>query len=140
MLTQECLLLLIHQQFSNLHTTPYLWQKRKKYEPLCNLAPPDKRLFFTPFVLESTGYLHEDAVNFLNLLAKRTAEIWKICETGIYQYFVKSLSCVLQKANASNINKRYHEIITGVHALDYTTAYRATYLENMIDSVIHRVI
>ena len=107
---------------------------------LCNLAPPDKRLFFTPFVLESTGYLHEDAVNFLNLLAKRTAEIWKISETGVYQYFVKSLSCVLQKANASNINKRYHEIITGVHALDYTTAYRATYLENMIDSVIHRVI
>jgi hypothetical protein len=38
-------------------------EKRKKYEPLCNLAPPDKRLFFTPFVLESTGYLHEDAVN-----------------------------------------------------------------------------
>jgi hypothetical protein len=59
-------------------------EKRKKYEPLCDLAPPDKRLFFTPFVLESTGYLHEDAVNLLNLLlaTKRTAEIWKISETG----------------------------------------------------------
>jgi hypothetical protein len=34
-------------------------EKRKNYEPLCNLAPADKRLFFTPFVLESTGYLHE---------------------------------------------------------------------------------
>jgi hypothetical protein len=34
-------------------------EKRKKYEPLGNLAPPDKRLFFTPFVLESTGYLHD---------------------------------------------------------------------------------
>jgi hypothetical protein len=66
---------------------------KKKYEPLCNLAPPDKRLFFTPFVLQSTGYLHEYAVNFLNLLAKRTAEIWKISETGVYQYFVKFLVC-----------------------------------------------
>jgi hypothetical protein len=37
--------------------------REKKYEPLCNLAQPHKRLFFTPFVLESTGYLHEDAVN-----------------------------------------------------------------------------
>ena len=85
-------------------------EDRKKYEPLCNLAPPDKRLFFTPFVLESS-------------------------ETGIYQYFVKSLSCVLQKANASNINKRSHEIITGVHALDYTTAYRATYFQSVCQSV-----
>jgi hypothetical protein len=49
-------------------------KKRKEYEKLCNLAPADKRLFFTPFVLESTGYLHEDAVNLLNLLAKRTVE------------------------------------------------------------------
>jgi hypothetical protein len=81
-------------------------------------------------IINRSGQSHEN----------RTAEIWKISETGVYQYFVKSLSCVLQKANASNINKRYQEIITGVHALDYTTAYRATYLENMIDSVIHRVI
>jgi hypothetical protein len=49
---------------------------------------PDKRLFFTPFVLESTGYFHGDAVILLNLLAKRTAEIWKISETGVYQYLV----------------------------------------------------
>jgi hypothetical protein len=41
-------------------------EKRKKYEPLCNLAPPDKRLFFTPFVLESTGYLYEDSLHFEN--------------------------------------------------------------------------
>jgi hypothetical protein len=35
-----------------------------------------------------TGSLHEDAVNVLNLLAKLTAKIWKISETGVYQYFV----------------------------------------------------
>jgi hypothetical protein len=36
----------------------------------------------------------------------------------------------------SALNFINHEIITGVHALDYATAYRATYLENMIDSII----
>jgi hypothetical protein len=64
------------------------------------------------------------AVNLLNLLAKRTAEIWKISETGVYQYFVKYLVCFTNSH----------------HALDDTTAYRATYLENMIDSIVHRVI
>jgi hypothetical protein len=44
------------------------------------------------------------------------------------------------RGSVANPNKRYYEIITGVYALDYTTAYRATYLENLINSAIHRVI
>jgi hypothetical protein len=52
--------------------------------------------------------------------------------------FVKSLLCVLQKANASN--NRHNEIIAGADAIDYTTAYRAIHLENTIESIIYRVI
>jgi hypothetical protein len=71
----------------------------------------------------------------LKIVAKRTAEVWKINDEGILNYFTRCLLCVLQKANASNFNKRYMETIAGPHTIDHYTIHRSTYMENMIDAI-----
>jgi hypothetical protein len=41
----------------------------------------------------------------------------------------------MKKPNASNMNKRYMEIIAG-HTIDHNTIYRSTYIENMVDAIL----
>jgi hypothetical protein len=46
--------------------------------------------------------LKQEGMRLLKIVAKRTAEVWKINDEGILNYFTRCLSCVLQKANASH--------------------------------------
>jgi hypothetical protein len=99
-----------------------------KYRSFCH----NSRMSFTPFVMESTGFIHQEGMRLHKIFEKRNAEVWKINDEGILNYFTRCLLCVLQKANASNINKRYMEIIAGPHTIDQNTIYRSTYIRPMI--------
>jgi hypothetical protein len=91
-----------------------------------------KELFIYSF---HTGLLHKTAIDFLKMLARRTANIWKIPKVGVFNYYLRCLSCVLQKSNGNSINKRYLNLITGIMTDQSTTVYRSTYFESMMDSM-----
>ena len=91
-----------------------------------------KKLFI---YIQSTGLLHKTAIDFLKMLAQRTANIWKIPKVDVLNYYLRFLSCVLQKRNGNSINKRYLNLITGITTDQSTTVYRSTYFESMMDFV-----
>ena len=105
--------------------------KLHKYGDLCR----QRNYSFTPFIIQSTGLLHKTAIDFLKILAQRTANIWKIPKVGVFNYYLRCLSCVLQKSNGNSINKRYLNLITGITTDQSNTVYRSTYFESMMDSM-----
>jgi hypothetical protein len=42
-----------------------------------------------------------------------TLFIEKLPKVGVFNYYLRCLSCVLQKSNGNSINKRYLNLITG---------------------------
>jgi hypothetical protein len=71
-----------------------------KYGELCR----QRNYSFTPFIIQSTGLLHKIAIDFLKMLP----------QVGVFNYYLRCLSCVLQKSNGNSINKRYLNLITGL--------------------------
>jgi hypothetical protein len=69
------------------------------------------------------------------MLAQRTANIWKIPKVGVFNYFLRCLSCVLQKSHVNSINKRHLNLITGIMTDQATAVNRSIYFESMMDSM-----
>jgi hypothetical protein len=81
-------------------------QKLAKYEDDCNRL----NYKFIPFILETTGHVHTVADAFLHQLAKHANELRKIPEHILYHYFLKRLSCALQRANGNMIRTKTLEL------------------------------
>ena len=73
--------------------------KITKYKQL----DPHNTLHFVPFVLESSGFLHKTAREFLRLGARKAAEILMIPADNLYSYGIKCLSMTFQRCVANNI-------------------------------------
>lgn len=68
-------------------------KKREKYSDLCS----HQALKFVPFVMYTTGKLHKEAEDFLELLAEQAAERRHISANVIKNYYLKLLSVCLVK-------------------------------------------
>ena len=74
-------------------------EKINKYKQL----DPNSTLHFVPFVLESSGLLHKTAREFLQLGARKAAEVLMIPYENLYSYAVKCISVTFQRCVANNI-------------------------------------
>jgi hypothetical protein len=66
----------------------------------------ENELQFLPFIMESTGMMHEEASAFLLRVAKIASETRKIPLGTMYNYFLKRLGLRLQCGIANSINRR----------------------------------
>ena len=92
---------------------------KKKIEKYRAIAEQNN-LKFTPIVFESTGYMHEDAVELLKDVAGMSDKNKSYTTIALYNYLMTSISVVLQKglANAFLSNRTrvqgsvvHHEVI-----------------------------
>jgi hypothetical protein len=77
--------------------------KKAKY---ARIGAQANELQFLPFILESTGFIHEDAIAYLHRLADIASDSRGIPSRVLYNYFVKRLSLRLQCGIANSINRR----------------------------------
>ncbi len=77
---------------------------------------------FVPFVMYTTGKLHEDAKKFLSLLAEQAAEHRHISKDIIYNYYMKLLSVCLVNRIAYVISTKVNGWLS--NNLDLVETYR----------------
>jgi hypothetical protein len=63
-------------------------------------------LSFLPVIFESTGRMHPDAIKMFKSFAKLAEIPLKIPKATLYGFFIKRLSCTLQRAIANTILSR----------------------------------
>ena len=83
--------------------------KLKKYQNVSNA----NGFKFTPFIMETSGLVHTDAVNMLKKIAHHCSKIRKIPEAVLLNYFLKVLSCRLQCCFGTTITHRLHSLHGG---------------------------
>ena len=67
-------------------------------------------VYFTPFIMETSGYLHPEARKLIKQLASLAAEMRKIPKNVIYRYFLKSLSCKHKQLCSTLFRRRIAQI------------------------------
>jgi hypothetical protein len=77
-----------------------------KYGQACE----DAGFVFIPFIIESSGYMHEEALALLRTAAKTASAVRSIDGESIYQFFLKRISICFQRAIAENINRRSAQV------------------------------
>jgi hypothetical protein len=92
-------------------------KKNKKYVKVCS----DHGFTFVPFVMYTTGKLHQDAVKFLGLLAEQAAAKRHIASSIIQNYYVKLLSVCLVKRIGYVISTKVNGLST---TTDLVEAFR----------------
>ena len=84
-------------------------EKKDKY---LNIAD-ENGLDFLAFVMESTGKIHYDGLNFLEKLSHSAQNFWNVPQKTILKYWVKLLSITLQRSLMKSIISRSY-IINGI--------------------------
>jgi hypothetical protein len=82
-------------------------QKITKYAPFMQTRPDAE---FLPFVFETSGAIHADATQLLSKYANHAADIKKIPQAIIYDYFLKIVSVAFQRNLADSICSRLHNL------------------------------
>ena len=82
-------------------------QKITKYAPFMQTRPDAE---FLPFVFETSGAMHADATQLLSKYANHAADIKKIPQAIIYDYFLKIVSVAFQRNLADSICSRLHNL------------------------------
>src|SRR6185312_1277857 len=65
-----------------------------------------------PFVIQSTGLIHNSSLDLLERMAKSASNVKRIPSTNMFTYFKRRISCCLAKNLARIINSRGHRIIS----------------------------
>ena len=82
-----------------IHAEARAREKIAKYQRL----DPNNTVHFVPFVLESSGYLHKTARDFVSLCVRKASDVLTIPSESLYSYAVKCLSVTFQRCIATNI-------------------------------------
>ncbi len=82
--------------------------KEAKYAHLCK----EMKIAFTPFIVASSGTFHDEAKAFLLTLCANLSKKENFPQAGFYSYFLKRLSCTLQRGIAKCILKRVEALNT----------------------------
>ena len=77
-------------------------KKMRDYDEICS----NRGIKFIPFVISTTGKIHNEATNFLMDLATKASDRRHVNVNVIYNYYLKILSVCLAKHIAHNISSR----------------------------------
>ena len=80
--------------------------KNRKYKNVSH----QNGLSFSPLIFESTGRMHKSTVAILRSFAKLAEEPLRIPKAVLYSYFIRRISCCLQRSIARAILTRVSEI------------------------------
>ena len=83
-------------------------EKQRKYGPHCTAS----NMCFVPVVMESFGRWSEQTTALVKALVRRVFDRDPdfMAESGLMHYWVKRLSCVLQRTQAETILNRYNRV------------------------------
>jgi len=86
----------------------YFNTKNATYLPLCNQLD----FGFLPFILGSSGCIHDKGKSFLRELAQMAEGYHKIPAATLYFYYVKKISVCLQRSLATCINSKIYDVLS----------------------------
>jgi hypothetical protein len=97
-------------------------EKVRKYGSIAQA----NHLTFAPMVFESSGRIEKCAMQLLEQWCESGASFHKISKVTITRYWLRAISCALQKSMASAILRRSHHLIAGlsheVEKRDFSTS------------------